>query len=78
MSDATTYSAVDMYDNATQAKEVLEWMEGISAGIHQAVAAGHHGRAKALAGLAQYLALDWADHFGRAAQETRVEQEAAQ
>tara|TARA_R110000868_G_scaffold6539_1_gene36873 strand:+ start:1436 stop:1693 length:258 start_codon:yes stop_codon:yes gene_type:complete len=58
--------AIDAYDNATLAKNLMEWMEAISSSMVDAANDKDRrleDRVKALASLAQYLASDWKNHF---------------
>lgn len=59
----------DAYDNVTQAREILQWMEALGAATHEALSANHLSRAKALAGLTCYLGNDWANYFDCKAEE---------
>lgn len=56
-------SPIDAYDNVTQAREILQWMEALGAATQEALSSNHISRAKALAGLTCYLGNDWANHF---------------
>jgi hypothetical protein len=54
---------IDAIDNATQAREILQWIESISWATSQALEKDHPTHARHLAALGQYLACDWANHF---------------
>lgn len=59
----TTVCPIDAYDNVTQAREILQWMEALGAATCDALKANNLSRAEALAGLTSYLGCDWANHF---------------
>ncbi|NKQ11513.1 hypothetical protein [Pseudomonas sp. SST3] len=59
----TTVCPIDAYDNVTQAREILQWMEALGAATSDALKTNDLSRAKALAGLTSYLGNDWANHF---------------
>ncbi len=59
----TAVSPIDAYENVTQAREILQWMEALGAATSHALKANNLSRAKALAGLTCYLGNDWANHF---------------
>ena len=59
----TTVCPIDAYDNVTQAREILNWVEAISWATSAALAKGDATKAKHLAAMGQYLASDWANHF---------------
>jgi len=59
----TTVCPIDAYDNVTQAREILQWMEALGAATSDALKANNLSRAKALAGLTSYLGIDWSNHF---------------
>jgi len=65
----TTVCPIDAYDNATQAREILNWVEAINWATSKALKNGETSRAQHLAGLGQYLARDWANYFDSEAEQ---------
>jgi len=59
----TTVCPIDAYENATQARDILNWVEAISWAASKALKNGDTTRAQHFAGLGQYLAHAWSGHF---------------
>lgn len=60
---------IDAYDNAAQAREILNWIEAINWAAVKALKDDQAWRAQHLAGLSQYLSGEWAGHFDNIARE---------
>lgn len=65
----TTIRSIDAIESATQAREILNWVEALNWATGEALKSEHPSRAKHLAALGQYLAGDWANHFDYQAEE---------
>lgn len=59
----TTAFQDDAVDQATQAREILQWLEALGWATGEALKGQMTGHARHLAALSQYLACDWANHF---------------
>jgi len=59
----TTVFQDDAVDQATQAREILQWLEALGWATGEALKGQMTTHARHLAALSQYLACDWANHF---------------
>lgn len=59
----TTVFQDEACDQATQAREILQWLEALGWATSEALRKEQPTHARHLAELSQYLACDWANHF---------------
>lgn len=63
---------MDVYDKMTLARELFDWMEGLSGAICTALDGGNADRANKLAAVAQYIAYQHREQFERYALDLEV------
>jgi len=59
----TTVFQDDAAEQASQAREILQWLEALGWATSEALKSEMPTHARHLAALSQYLACDWANHF---------------